>query len=113
MNIKFKSTKDELPQHEQYILAIKTERSSYHQDTPTPEFYKCEWSWYDDDGGQLIHSDEYTIENPPEGYPFLLILDGEGYTIWTNSVNKWNPVVEHIWWISQKEFNYIWSNSIH
>jgi len=113
MNIKFKSTKQSLPPNQQYILCIKIDRSLYHSDTPTPEFYKCEWSWSDGDGGQLYHSEEYSLENPPEEYPFLLILDGEGHTIWTNETNKWNPEIEHIWWIEQKEFNNIWQNSNH
>jgi len=113
MKLQFNSTKQNLPKDNQYILCIKIDRSMYYADTPLPEFYKCEWSWSDGDGSQLCHSEEYTLENPPEDYPFLLILDGQGHTIWTNETNKWNPEIEHVWWISQKEFDNIWKNSKH
>jgi hypothetical protein len=113
MNLTFKSTKDYLPDDEEFILCIKTDRSMYYEDSPLPEFYQCEWSWSDGDGGQAFHSEEYTLENPPEDFPFLLILDGQGHTIWTNEVNKNNPDIEHVWWMSQKEFNSIWKNAKH
>jgi hypothetical protein len=113
MKLEFISTKQRLPKDQEYILCIKTDRSMYHADSPSPEFYKCEWSWSDGDGGQLIHNKKYTLENPPKEYPFLLILDGEGYVFWTNETNKWNPEIEHTWWISQKEFDKVWKNSKH
>ncbi len=113
MNIQFKSTKQSIPKDKEYILCIKIDRSLYYTDTPLPEFYKCEWSWHDGDGSQMSHFEEYTLENPPEDYPFLVILNGEGHTIWTNETNKWNSEIEHIWWIGQKEFDDIWKNSKH
>jgi hypothetical protein len=113
MKLEFKSTKDVLPKDGDYILCIKTDRSMYCEDSPLPEFYQCEWSWFDGDGGQLLHSDEYSLENPPEDYPFLLILNGDGFVIWTNETNKNNPNIEHVWWMSQKEFNTVWSFAKH
>ena len=113
MNIKFKSTKQELPKHKQYILYIKRERSHLYKDTPMPTFAKCEWSWDDGSGCQLCHNKKYTMENPPKDYQYLTILDEEGDIIWTNETNKYNPEIEHFWWIYQKEFDKIWKKSKH
>lgn len=113
MNIQFKSTKQELPKHGQYILYIKREQSMFYKDSPLPTFAKCEWSWHDGDGTQICHDNKYSVEKPPEEYPFLLILDGEGYTIWTNETSKYDPEIKHFWWIDQKEFDKIWEKSQH
>lgn len=113
MKLEFKSTKDTLPKDGEHILCLKRDRSMYYEDSPLPEFYKCEWSWSDGDGGQSYHSEEYTLDNPPEDFPFLLILNGEGHTIWTNETNKWNPDIDQVWWINQTEFDTIWKNSKH
>jgi hypothetical protein len=113
MKLEFKSTKQSLPKDGEYILCIKTDRSLFYEDSPLPEFYQCEWSWSDGEGCQLCHSEEYSLENPPEGYPYLLILNGDGYSIWTNETNPGNPEIEHIWWMSQKEFDTVWKNSKH
>ena len=113
MKLNFTSTKEKLPQHGEYILYIKTDRSLYHEDTPEPIFARCEWQWDDSDGSALCHDEEFSIENPPEDYPFLNIINGEGYTIWSNMTNKNNPEIENIWWMTQKEFNAVWKNAKH
>lgn len=113
MNLTFKSTKQELPKDGEYILYIKNDKSMYYRDTPMPTFSECEWCWSDGDGSQSTHDEEYSLKNPPEDYPFLLILDGDGYIIWTNETNKWNPEIDHIWWIGQTEFDKIWNDSTH
>lgn len=111
MNLKFKSTKEQLPKDGEYIFYIKNDRSLYYEDSPIPTFAKCEWTWEDGEGSQLSHDNYANLDNPPEDYPYLTILDAEGFSIWTNYTNKNNPEIEHFWWMPQKELTSEWKKN--
>jgi hypothetical protein len=114
MQLKFISTKEKLPKNGEYIFAIKTNRQLMYKDAGEPAFIKCEWAWNDGDGGSCgCKKSESSIENMPEGYKYLDIMDGEGYVIWTSETNVGNPKTEHFWWMTQKEFDNIWKKTKH
>jgi hypothetical protein len=113
MKLQFKSTLESLPEHGEFIVYFKLEESHYHSPTPMVEYAKCEWSWEDGDGGSCGHTSDCTLANPPEDYPLLTILDEEGYTVWTNCTNKHNPDIEHVWWMSQTDFDNTFNDAEH
>ena len=105
MKLQFKSTLESLPKHGEYIVYIKLSRESFYSPTPMFEYAECEWSWRSEDEGFCGHDPDCTLANPPEDYPFLNIQNQNGDTLWTNFTYKDNPNIEHVWWMSQEDFD--------
>lgn len=107
MNIKFTSSKETLPKHGQTIGYWKDEDYVGMGYFPTFHYTTCEWQWDDGNGGAFCHSeeDDYTIDNPPEGFPFLNIICGDsGRSLWCNFKDSDGTVWDvNLWWIDVNE----------
>ena len=113
MKLQFKSTAESLPKHGEYIVYIKLSRSPFYSPTPMFEYAECEWSWRSEDEGFCGHTPDCTLANPPEDYPFLNIQNRNGDTLWSNHTNKYNPDIEHVWWMSQEDFDNAYIDAEH
>jgi hypothetical protein len=105
MKLQFKSTAESLPKHGEYIVYIKLSRESFYSPTPMFDYAGCVWTWRSEDEGFCGHTTDCTLANPPEDYPFLNIQNRNGDTLWSNHTNKYNPDIEHVWWMSQEDFD--------
>lgn len=113
MKLQFKSTAESLPEHGEYIVYIKLSRELFHSLTPMFEYAECEWAWRSDDEEFCGHTPDCTLATPPEDYPFLNIQNQNGDTVWSNHTNKHNRDIEHVWWMSQEDFDNAYIDAEH
>jgi hypothetical protein len=105
MNLKFKSTREQLPADDISIFYIK-ERDTLYGYSIEPKFTKVEWQWEDGEGTSVIHDNQFTVENRPEGFPYLTLVDEDGFTMWSDYfMPHWErQEPQHFWWITEDEF---------
>lgn len=113
MELKFNSSEEKLPKHHSHILYIEIENSVYFDDEAVMTHSKCEWCWSDGDGMDVCHAKEFSLNNPPKDFPYLSIIDHDGFIIWTNDDDEKDLKTNHFWWMYKSEFNKILKNSKH
>ena len=110
MNLKFQSTKTILPKDGEGILYINM-RHGMSSVSAEPRYTTVEWQWWNEDLDGLSHDPEYSLDNRPEDYPYLCILDGNDVIYDDLPSPKRGPEKKnHFWWIREEDF---WNTLYH